>query len=648
MKEIILVGNPNTGKTTLFNTITNSHEHVGNWHGVTVGEKVGKFKYCGNEYKLVDLPGLYSLDAYSGEEKIAYDYLMQNKKMLVINICDANNLERNLLLTLQLKSIGANVILAVNMAKENKNIDYKKLSNELGMKVVPIDARKKKSVENLLSVAESIGKDLGDKQKQDLCTVDRVENAFKKINHIMAKVYIQTPEQNSLGIIDKIVLNPILFIPIFVIIIGFVFYITFGPVGAFLSGNMALMSDIISGIVLDFVENSLGKGLIYGLLSNAIFGGVSTVLEFLPQVALLFFCLGFLEDVGYLPRVAYMLDGLLKKVGLTGRSLFSLLMGFGCTTTAMMTTRNMDNSELKKRTAFVLPFMSCSAKLPIFLVMISAFFSEYKVLILLGLYLLGILVAIISSSIMNKISKNNHKNNFIMELPKYRFPSIKKLLGDTAQSAKHFLTKVGSVILLSSIVIWMLMSFSGNFEYLGGESVSPDSILANVANFIYPVFKPLGFTSPFVVVALLAGIVGKEMVVSTIGILNGVEALGISVAESICLASSPINFSFASAISFALFVLLYPPCESALVVAKREVGTGFMFKSLCFQLSIAYIVALIGYQVCKNPRVLYGICFVIIVAIITYLVIKSKRKQKCGICEGCNDNNRVCRRTEKT
>jgi len=657
MKKIILIGNPNTGKTTLLNTITKSAEHVGNWHGVTVDFIEKKFKFENEEYTLVDLPGLYSLEAYSMEEKISIDYLKNNPDALVVNICDANNLEKNMLLTMQLLSINARVVLAVNMAKENKNVDYKKLEELLNIQVVPIDARNKKSVKTLLGVISKIFNQNDSEQCKELNINSAFnntltpENIYRKINQIMKKVSKFEKKEARLSLIDKVVLNKFLFLPIFVCVIAVVFYITFGPVGSFLSNAIASLFDTISEKVLSSLHFSDGYNWVYYFLSGAIFGGVSSVLEFLPQVGLLFFFLSLLEDIGYLPRVAFMFDNNLKKIGLTGRSLFSLLMGFGCTATAVLTTRNMDNIKLKKRTAFLLPFMSCSAKLPIFLVFASAFFGKAKVIGIICLYFLSIIIGLIVSFISVKFQKNKQitDNYFIMELPKWRLPDYRKVIKDTSHQIVNFLVKVGTIILLSSIVIWLLMSFSIDFKYLGDNAIGKGSILDAVAEFLYPIFRPLGFISPYVVVVLLSGLVGKEMVISSIGIINNIEHTGLSIAESLLLKSSPVHFSLASCISFLVFSLLYPPCESALVTIKKEIGTKFMLKSLVFQLLVAYLFSFIFYSIASGSKLFVVMLYIIIVAILFSFVIKFKRKQNCACSlEKCNDCNKLCGNSKKT
>lgn len=648
MKKVILIGNPNTGKTTLFNTITKSNEHVGNWHGVTVGEKSKQYVFKDKTYTLTDLPGLYSLKSYSLEEEVSTKFLLDNKDGIVINICDANTLEKNLLLTLELIGLGLQVVLAVNMYKENKYINYSLLEKELGIRVVCIDARNKKSVKNLLEEVSL----LNENHKTNKCKygIDFKNRDLRKahfdISNILKKCYKSKPPEISLSKIDNIVLNKFLFLPLFIAVIALVFYITFGTIGSALSNLLATLFDLLAQAVLGLIKANFGENWFYSLVGDAIFGGITSVLEFMPQVALLFFFLGLLEDVGYLPRVAYMLDGLLKKVGLTGRALFSLLMGFGCTTTAIITTRNMDNLELKKRTAFILPFMSCSAKLPVFLVFASAFFFKFKVVALVGLYFLSIMIGIIVSCVTGKLSKNTKQEYFIMEIPKYRFPKVSKLIKNSLESIKHFITKVATVILISSIVIWILQSFSIKLDYIAGTDAP--NILDSIAIFIYPIFKPLGFSSSLIVVALIAGLIGKEMVVSTIGMINKVQLTGLSVAESIAIASSPIHFNFASAFGFVVFTLLYSPCISALEVTNKEFGIGFTLKSFFFQLLIAYMCSFICYKLASGSRAMILITVCLILALFIFSMLKYKRYRK-GICkENCYGCNRVCRAGEKT
>ena len=416
------------------------------------------------------------------------------------------------------------------------------------------------------------------------------------------------------------------------------FYITFGEVGSFLSSKITNVINVIKDFILGKINNFSKLSWFYHFLEDAIFGGLLSLLAFLPQVALLFFCLTFLEDVGYLPRVAALLDGLLKKVGMTGRSLFSLLMGFGCTATALITTRNLDNEKLKKRTALILPFMSCSAKLPIFLIFASAFFVKFKVLILIALYFFSIVIGIIVSAVNNKINKHQNDEVLILELPKYRLPRLSNLLKSVYINIKHFILKIGTVILISSTIIWILQCFTIKFEYVG-YNYEGDNILKSISSVIYPIFRPLGFSSSLVIVVLLSGLIGKEMIISCIGLLNGVAASGIGISESIQLLSSPVYFDINSAISFILFVLLYTPCISTFEVMGKEIGYKFAIKSFIFQFIIAYIVSYIVYGLLtKNLIVILLLCIVLALSIL--FVIKSCRKNKsiCGLgsCYGCN------------
>ena len=371
--NIILVGNPNTGKTTLFNTMTNSNEKASNWHGVTVGTISKKYKFENEEFNVTDVPGMYSLDGFSNEEKIASDFLKKNKDSIVVNICDANNLERNLILTSELLAFGFKIIVAVNMFGEVKH-DYKKLAKLLGVSLVEIDARKKSSVNELKKLISKMSKEVTDiilKPKQLSLSSNQI---FEQVKAKDPNGYVKTNK------IDKILLKKFVFLPVFLCVIFLVFFITFGPVGeCLLSAVEWVLGKLLQ--TLSGLFSSLNTNIvIQSFLIDGILGSAVTVLSFVPQIALLMFFLNLLEDTGFMSRVAFMFDGALKKVGLTGKSLFSLMLGFGCTTSAVMTTRNLENKNLRKRTALLLPFMSCTAKLPIFLVISSLFFEKYKFL----------------------------------------------------------------------------------------------------------------------------------------------------------------------------------------------------------------------------------------------------------------------------
>ncbi len=647
MDNIILIGNPNTGKTTLYNTLTKSNNHVGNWHGVTVDIKHKNFKSSNKVYSLYDLPGIYSLNGYSSEEKLAVSFLEDHKNDLIINIVDANNLSRNLLLTLQLLEQGYNVVLAVNMANEVKDINYDDLSKVLKIPVVPIDARKHKYVKILLEKLNYY-----QDQNTSLPYKSKLTNNFKQNNAIRfgyidkliegCKIATKPYEISRL---DKILFNKYLAVPIFMSVMLLVFAITFGAIGT----NFSIIVDNIFNYFADVINDFLCKLNIstwaHTLIMQGLIGGIGVVVSFLPQVTLLFLCMNFLEDTGYLSRVAIMFDGALKKVGLTGKSVFSILLGFGCTTTAMLTTRALDSVSQRKKTALVIPFARCSAKLPGYVLVCSAFFTKAKVLTVFLMYFLGITIGLIISAIASKISKKQ-ETNFIMELPKLRLPTINKTLKNLKTNVFNFVKRVGGTLIVCSVVVWILSNISFSVQYV---TDAQDSILYIIANYISVIFKPLGF-SPAVVVSLLVGIVAKEMVVSCLSIANGVSGNLYSLATSLTLSTSIAYFTPASALAFLVFILLYSPCISALSVTAKEISRKFAIFVFFFQFAVAYTCALIVKILADliiAKRILETIIILLVLALICFVVIKYfKKKNKCKEC-GANCYGKACMQKTK-
>lgn len=642
MSNIILIGNPNTGKTTLFNTLTKSNNHVGNWHGVTVDSSSSKFKHKGVEHTINDLPGVYSLNAYSPEEKVSTDFLNNNKDSLVVNICDANNLKRNLLLCLELLEKGHKVVLAVNMANEVKDIDYSRLSKSLGVVAVPVDARKKKGVQPLLDVINKIddkynpianlpyiGKLVGSTDADIITRFNYIDNIIRDISPAIEKIY-------GFSKLDKLLYNKFLVVPIFLCVLLLVFSITFGAI----SQNFSVLVENSFGFFADKFNDLLCKLTIsswaHTLIMQGVIGGIGVVVSFLPQVVLLFLCMNFLEDIGYLSRVAFMLDGSLKKIGLTGKSVFSLLMGYGCTTTALLTTKGLDNINLRKRTAFILPFASCSAKLPVYALICSAFFTKHKVIIVFGLYLLGAAIGLATAAISNKLTKTKEQT-FIMEMPPLRIPTIGKTLVNVKSNVINFIKRVGGTLVICSVIVWLISNFSFSFAYVGATDNSIIQILAKYISFI---FKPLGFGSWGAVAALLVGLVAKEMIVSCLSIANGVVGSLAALATSLTISTNAVFFTPASSISFLVFILLYSPCISALSVTAKEMGKKFAIKLFAFQFAIAYISSFIVYRLALMASIgqvwqFLLIAFSLAMAI-TFVIkyIKKKRKNKCVKCKG--------------
>lgn len=646
--KVILAGNPNTGKTTLFNTLTNSFEHASNWHGVTVDVVSKKYVFEKKEFEVCDLPGLYSLDGYSKEEKIASEFICENREAVVVCVLDANNLKRNLLLALEIKKLTPNVIFAVNMANEVKRIDFERFEKEFETTVVLIDARKKKSVKKLKTAIAhfELKKHFVSVQKNNFDIVkfekDCKDN-FSKIEKKLEKIGYQTRGTYGFSKVDKIVLSKIGSFLIFAMVMGAVFFITFGTIGNFFSGLVNGVFSFFGEKISFFLQSHISNEILVRFLDEGVVSGVLSVASFLPQIVLLFLCLNFLEDLGYLSRVAFIFDPLFKKMGLSGRSAFSLIMGFGCTTTAILTSRNLDNKKLQKRTAVLLPFMSCSAKLPIFAVIVGTFFSKHKALIVFSLYFFAIFLMFVFSLILSKKDKSESDETFLLEMPKYRFPSLSKIFKNAFSVTKNFIKRVGGAIVLSSMVIFLLYNFSFRFQYVG-ENME-NSILFGIAKLFVPLFKPLGFGNVGAVVAVFSGIVAKEMVVSSLAIVNKVSVDGLAL--SLMSSASAVCFSKASAISFVIFILLYPPCVSACIMMRKEIGSKVMLFSTFLQFVIAYVSSFVVFNLIHSLLAKqYGFFagLVIIVAIMVCFVIKYLKKKEIKCVHGCLKTCEICKK----
>lgn len=631
-KKIVLVGNPNTGKSTLFNSLTKSNEKVSNWHGVTVGIKSKKIKYKNLEYEIFDTPGLYSFSSYSNEEKITKDFLMKNKDALIINVCDANNLKRNLILTLELLKENYNIVLAVNMFSEIKEISYSKLENILNVKIIKIDARKKIDCENLLELVKKYNYE----KTQKIIKNNKTTHLNNDINKIFAEITNnkEIKAYKTTDKIDKIILNKYIFVLIFILSIFLIFYITFGTIGSAISLNInTIFSKIIDKMRKIILCTNISD-IIKMLMINGVLVAVESVVSFIPQIVLLMFFINVLEDIGFMSRVAFMFDGVLKKVGLSGKSLFSLMMGYGCTTSAIITTRNLENTNLRKRTILLLPFISCSAKLPIFLVLSSLFFQKYKYIFVFGLYVFSIIISILFLIIYKKFVPSKEEN-FILEMPKYRMINLKKILKDLGCVLKEFLLKVGTLILFFSVAIWVLQNFSISFQFLNGEKFD-QSILYFLCEKLKFVFKPLGFESVGIIVSLFLGIIAKEMVVVGLAMMNGVSGDLILLSNSLVNVNSLCCFSSVSSVVFLVFVLLYSPCISALFAIKNEVGKKTAIYVFLAQFLIAYFVSFLVYKLLLNFNFLFVVLLFLFLDIFIILMLRSKKKKTCwGNCNEC-------------
>lgn len=685
-EEILLVGNPNTGKTTLFNLLTKSNEHVGNWHGVTVEQKGKNFSCFDKTFRLVDLPGIYSLSALSYEEQVAIDYIKTHSKTKIINICDQNNIERNLSLTLGLLEYGLDIVLVVNCMDKRPlcKIDFKKLSDLLNIPVVSINAKNGDNINKLKkillqpfkiasqpsyvsSLAKMVPFDLKvnnkefysikllekdekvcDELKLDLTkdklfdsSIQLVANVrYDFIENIKSQCFKHSGKVYGESKIDKILLNRFLAFPLFLLILCGVFYLTFFSLGKWLSEALtALLDSSIGKVVADLSASIFGKSSwIYGLMTEALIGGVGTVLSFLPQVALLFLFLSFLEDSGYLSRVAFACEDIFGKLGLSGKSVYSLLMGFGCSTSAILTARNMDDKKAKIKTAMLTPYMSCSAKFPIYVVIGGAFFGVNNVFVILGLYVLGLIIALLLSLIYEKTILKSKEQSFILEFPPYRFGGVKRIANVLWDNIKTFLIRVGSLLIAMNVIVWLLANFSFSFSYV--PSNSGTSMLESLGKFLAPIFIPLGFGSWGVASALIAGIVAKEVIISSIAMFNLASNMS-DISASLVNPASVVFFASPSvALSFLVFCLLYCPCLSSMAVLKQEIGRKWTFFAVIVQFCLAYLTTLFVYNLALAfekfgfVKVLLFLLLLILIVICILKVVSLFKKSRS--CRGCN------------
>ena len=651
-----LVGNQNCGKTTLFNKLTGSNQHVGNFPGVTVDRKTGSIKGHPNT-EITDLPGIYSMSPYSSEEIVSRNFVLDEKPSAIINIVDATNIERNLYLTMQLLEMDIPMVVALNMMDEvlgnQGSIDVNMMEALLGVPVIPISAAKNEGVDELVNHALHIAKYQEHPLRQDFCDKNDHDGAVHRCIHavmhliedhaaladipsrfaatkaiegdplIMEKLKLDTNETEMLEHIvqqmeterqidrsaaiadmrfdfierlceqtvvkpkeskerirsekiDRILTGKYTAIPCFIGIMALVFYLTFNVIGAWLQGILEIGIDKISALTDAALTAANVNSAMHSLVIDGIFTGVGSVLSFLPVIVTLFFFLSLMEDSGYIARVAFVMDKLLRKIGLSGRSIVPMLIGFGCTVPAVMATRTLTSERDRKMTILLTPFMSCTAKLPIYSFFVNAFFPKKGGLIMTGLYLLGIFVGILAALLYNGTLFKGEPVPFVMELPNYRLPGAKNVAQLLWEKAKDFLQRAFSVILLATMVVWFLQSFDLHLNLVKDSS---DSILAMAAGLLVPIFKPLGLGDWRICTALISGFMAKESVVSTLEVLfNG----------SIVSVLTPL-----AAASLLAFSLLYTPCVAAIASVKRELGGKWAIGVVVWQCVVAWIVALI-------------------------------------------------------
>lgn len=652
-----LVGNQNCGKTTLFNVLTGSNQHIGNFPGVTVDRKDGVIKGYPDTL-ITDLPGIYSMSPYTSEEIVTREFLLMDKPKGIINILDATNIERNLYLSMQLMELGIPMVIALNMMDEVRvnggSVRINAIEELLGVPVIPISAAKGEGIEELVSHAIHVAKYQEKPQISDFCSKDSAvhrcihgimslisdhadkagyperfaaskvvegdslvlkhleleQNEKEMIEHIIVQMeeecgmdrasaiadmrfaYIEDvckntvvkPRESKERIrsqkIDKLLTGKYTGIPMFIAIMGLVFYLTFNVIGAALSNVL----DILITFVTNGVDNLLTamnvNSVLHALIIDGIFNGVGSVLSFLPIIVTLFFFLSILEDSGYMARVAFIMDKLLRKLGLSGRSIVPMLIGFGCSVPGVMASRTLSSERDRRMTVLLTPFMSCSAKVPIYAFFSAAFFPHYAALVMIGMYFIGIIVGIIMAFIFKKTLFKGEPVPFVMELPNYRMPGAKNVVHLLWEKAKDFLQKAFSIIFIATILIWFMQNFDIRLNVVAD---SRQSILAVLAGMITPLFKPLGFGDWRLVTAILTGVMAKESVVSTISILFGSTIEMVSV------------ISAAGAMSFLVFCLLYTPCVAAIASVKKELGGKWAAYVVVIQCVVAWIAALITY-----------------------------------------------------
>lgn len=651
MNIIALAGNPNSGKTTLFNALTGSNQHVGNWPGVTVEKKEGSITYNGSKYNIVDLPGTYSLGAYSEDEIVARDFILKEAPDLVINVVDATNIERNLYLTTQLLETGSKVVLALNMMDEAKandiQIDLDSLSEKLGIPVIATVASKKQGIDRLLeestsylrqnstatsiNYGENISKELNNIKRLlngstldyplDWLSIKLLEKDEEVINYIekeknlnvvnslsqlpsdyefaiidqrynfignIVKSSITRPEKARESLtdkIDKIVTHKFWGLPIFGLIMFIIFQLTFAVGEDILGEFLEDLVEIIGDNLALFLHNISAPKILTSFLVEGIFAGLAEVVEFIPIIVVLYFFLGILEDTGYMARAAYVMDGIMRKLGLHGKTFISMIVGFGCNVPGIMATRTLDNRKDRMIAILINPFMSCGGKIPIYMLFISIFFPNHGGTVLFLIYTLGIILAFIFGKIFSSTLFKGESSDFIMELPPYRLPSFGSVVRNMWDKVWDFLYRAGTVILIVVALLWVLAVLP-----LGVEPYSQASILGRVGTIIAPIFKPAGFGSWQASVSLFSGVAAKEAVVATLGSVAQASTGNLkSMLESI--------FTPLSAISFMTMILLYTPCTATIATVKRETNSyKWTLFTIFYTFFVGWILAVAIYQ----------------------------------------------------
>ncbi len=666
------IGNPNCGKTTLFNAYTGANLKVANWPGVTVEKKEGRTTYKGQEFKLIDLPGIYSLTSYTMEEKVSRECIMSDEVDVIVDVVDASSLERNLYLTLQLIELGKPVVLALNMMdvveERGMEIDLHRLPEMLGIPAIPVSARKRSGLEILMhavahhndyakpgpfihhhpektghrhdhhseyamvyddviedkidAVIEKYRAKYPDMKnmrwhaikalEQDQSVLERypadleaiVDRSYEKdiinekydfIEEVIEETLVNKSEKEErTERADRFMTGKWLGLPIFLLIMALVFFLTFA-VGDWLKGYFETGLELFSGFVSNGLQSVGTSPLLESLIVDGIISGVGGILTFLPNIFILFLALAFLEDSGYMARVAYAMDDIMGHLGLSGRAFLPMLLGFGCSVPAVMASRALEHKKDRLKTILVTPFMSCSARLPIYVLFSSMFFGKYAMLACYSMYLLGIVIAILTAYIISKIDGSKAEHALLIELPEYKAPNARTIAVYVWEKVKDYLTKAGTVIFFASIVMWLLLNVGPS----GFVTDITESFGAVIGKAIVPFFKPLGLGYWQIVVALISGIAAKEVVVSSCSVLFGIQNITTSHGmDSFVAALGAMGFGAANAYALMVFCLLYVPCTATIATIRREVGsTKTTAGIVLFQLAVAWVVSFISFHV---------------------------------------------------
>ena len=664
------IGNPNCGKTTLFNAFTGANLKVANWPGVTVEKVEGAMKYHNHNFKLVDLPGTYSLTSYTMEEQVSREYILSDEVDVIVDVIDASSLERNLYLTLQLLELGKPVVVALNMMdvvqKRGMEIDLHRLPEMLGVPVIPVSGQKRTGLDILLhTIAHHGDQDGSDRmihhhhdpvteekhERYAMVYSDEIEEKIDIVSRQLLEKYpdvknsrwhaIKLLEQDSkitqeypLNLpkildrsyesdiinekyafieeiigevlvnkekraaftdkIDSVLLSNVLGIPMFLLIMAFIFFLTF-TVGDFLKGYLEIGIGWISSSVLSLMQSLSVSEMLCSLVVDGIIAGVGGILSFLPNIFVLFLALAFLEDSGYMSRVAYVMNNIMGKLGLSGRAFIPMILGFGCTVPALMASRVLEDPKDRRRTMLITPFMSCSARLPIYILFSQLFFAKNAMLVAYSMYLIGIVVAILVAFVLHKIDKKKNTDMLLIELPEYKLPSARTVAIYVWEKVKDYLTKAGTTIFIASIIVWVILNFGPG----GYTTDMAQSFGAKIGTVLTPVLAPVGLGFWQVVVALIAGISAKEVVVSGFIVLFGMQ--GVATASEIAVLQSELGalgFGPLNAFCMMLFCLLYIPCAATLATIKKETGSRkAMFGVAAFQLLTAWVITFAVYQI---------------------------------------------------